>query len=696
MAQDTLQRSKERYQDALDEMQETHQRILEDLRFSNPAKPEQWPSEMLKARGARPAYTFDRTNQFIQQVVNDARQNKPSIEVLPADSMADPAVAEQLGGMIRHIEYVSRAGIAYDTAIELSARAGLGWLRVVPQVMRPETNEQEIRILRVHDPLSCLLEAGWTQPDGSDAMVGWATTMMTRAAFKRRWPKASATADWDDGGGIWTQAQQDLIRVAEEFEVTESLRNSLEIVLPDGGQQILAEDDYWTRAAELGFQPHVIRQFEATERAVKWRHLSGAEVLEETDFPSQFLPVIPVLGFELWVEGKRHLCGLTRRLMDGQRLHNLEMTNLAETLATQPKAPFVAPARAIAGHERHWEKLNTGNPAYLPYNDVDEENSQFPSIAAPQRLGAPAFPAGFAQAAVLAGQEMEASVGMYKANLGQQGNETSGRAINARRAEGDTATYHFLDNMARSIEQLGRVVVDMIPRIYDTPRRARVLGVNGEQSFVKLNPAMQAPALRQGESVVEINPDVGAYDVRVKVGPAYSTQRQEIAQQLTELVRSTPQLMPVLGPMWARMQDFPEADKLAKVLLTMAPPAVQALEGGDQAQPQIPPEVQQQMQQMQAQLQQAQAGLDKAQIQAEAQIEVARINATARNDVAELTGVVQLLLQHMRPPPQLTAQALTKGPDEGPSSFSPPEPVALADQVNSDPHPADPGQQFME
>jgi hypothetical protein len=700
MAQDTLQRSKERYQDALDEMSETHQRILEDLRFSNPAKPEQWPAEMLQARKARPAYTFDRTNQFIQQVVNDARQNKPSIEVLPADSVADPAVAEQIGGMIRHIEYVSRAGIAYDTAIELSARAGLGWLRVVPQVMRPETNEQEIRILRAHDPLSCMLEAGWTQPDGSDATVGWATTMMPRRAFKARWPKASATADWDDGGGIWTQANADLVRIAEEFEVAESLRNSLEIVLPDGSQQLLAEDEYWTRAQELGFQPRVLRQFEATERSVKWRHLTGAEVLEETDFPSQFLPIIPVLGFELWVDGKRYLCGLTRRLMDGQRLHNYEMTALAEALATQPKAPFVAPAEAIAGHERHWERLNSGNPSYLPYNHVDAENNPVPP---PTRLNPPTMPAGFAQSAVLAGQEMEAAVGMYKANLGAQGNERSGRAINARRQEGDTATFHFIDNLARSIEQLGRVAVDMIPRVYDTPRRARILGVNGEQSFVHVDPGLKAPARHDGKAVVAINPGVGAYDVRVKVGPAYSTQRQEAALQLTELVRATPQLMPVLGPMWARLQDFPEADKLAKVLLTMAPPAVQQLEGVEQGgQPQIPPEVQQQMQQAQEHirqleqaLQQAQAGLDKAQIQAEAQIEVARINATSRQDVEELKGWVQLLIQKMQPPPQLTAQALTEGPHEGPSSFPPPEPVAPGDQVNSDPHQADPGQQFM-
>jgi hypothetical protein len=207
---------------------------------------------------------------------------------------------------------------------------------------------------------------------------------------------------------------------------------------------------------------------------------------------------------------------------------------------------------------------------------------------------------------------MEAAVGMFKANLGQSGNETSGRAINARKIEGDTATFHFIDNLARSIEQLGRVVVDMIPRLYDKRRRALVLGLNGEQSFVDVNPKMPEGARKQGGKVVAINPNVGAYDVRVKVGPSFSTQRQETAAQLSEILRSSPDMMAVLGPMWARLQDFPEADKLAKTLLAIAPAPIQALEDEDKGEPQIPPQLKAQMQQMQQALEQMGGALEQA------------------------------------------------------------------------------------
>lgn len=602
--QDPLQRAKERYADALDEMQDTHARISEDLRFSNPAKPEQWPEDIITARGNRPRYTFDRCNQFIAQVVNDARMNKPSIDVMPADSKADPDVADHLSGMIRHIEYVSRAGIAYDTAIELTARCGLGWLRAVPEVMRPETNEQEVRILRVHDPLGCLLEAGWTQPDGSDAKVGWASTWMTRRAFSKQYPKASTSASWIDQKGVWTREKGNSILVVEEFEIEEKTAKKIRCFDLEGNIMLLSEDEFWQWAKDYGTKPMLVDErnvhVDVVERAQKWRKMTGAEVLDETDFPSQFLPVIPVLGYESWVDGERFICGITRRLMDGQRLHNYEMTAWAESLANQPKAPFLVAADAVEGVEEHWQNLAKGNPAYLVYNHKDEQNEPIPQ---PTRLSPPIMPAALAQGAVMASQEMEAAVGMYKANLGQQSNETSGRAINARKIEGDTATFHFIDNLARSIEQLGRLIVDMTPRIYNTQRRARILGLSGEQSFVQIDPKLPEAAKKQGAKVVAINPSVGAYDVRVKVGPAFTTMRQETAGQLAEMMRGNPQMLAVLGPMWARLQDFPEADKLAKVLLAVAPPQVQAVENEDGEGPQIPPEVLQRIEQMQAQMQ---------------------------------------------------------------------------------------------
>lgn len=604
-----LEQAKDRWKESREAMLEQHSRMREDLKFSNPADPKQWDESALQLRQGRPCLTFDRTNQFISQVVNDARQNKPGIYCMPADSYADVAVAEKLNGIVRHIEYTSRAGIAYDTAIENAARCGLGWLRVVPEIVRPETGEQEIRINRVHDVFSVSLDPNSTEPDGIDAMWGQVETTLTSPAFERMFPKAKKDT-WDSDGWF----TKDSVRICEDFLITEKEENRLTIDM-NGERMTLSEDEYWKIAAQIGFKPPVVEQFMAKVRKQKWRKFSGAEMLEETEFPSIYVPLVPVYGYEIWIDDKRYVCGMTRRLMDSQRAYNYERSAFIEAVAMQPKAPFMAAVEAIEGHEDDWAAANRGNPAYLPFNAYDDNGQALPQ---PQRQNPPAFPVAFAQGGQLASQDMESAIGMFKANLGQQGNETSGRAIRARQQEGDTANFHYVDNLSRSVEQLGRIVVDMIPKIYDTPRQARIVGEDGKQDFVKIDPKMGRAVQKEGKKVVAINPGVGTYDVRVKAGPSYTSLRQESAEQLSQMIQGNPNLMPILGDVWVRMQDWPEAEKVSQRLKAMLPPELRALEEAeedvDQTQKLVQQNTQmgQQMQQMQQQMAQLADALSKA------------------------------------------------------------------------------------
>lgn len=599
---DILQKAKDRYKDARQHWRENHERMREDLRFSNPACPEQWDKGALTARLGRPTLTFDRTNQFIAQVVNDARQNKPAIRVVPADSGADVAVAEALTGIIRHIEYRSRAGIAYDTAIEHAARVGLGWLRVVPKVIDPDTNEQEIVIQRISDPLSVVLDPDSTEPDGQDAMFAFAETVMSKEAFKAAYGKIKPLS-WESDGDWF---REEGVRVCEYFAVQELQENRIVIPGP-AGEMAVSEDEYWQIADQTGTKPAVLRTYFAKSRKVKWCKLSGAEILEETEFPSQWIGLIPVVGYELWVEGKRYVCGMTRRLMEGQRAYNYERSAFIEAVALQPKAPFVAPFEAIEQFENEWRNANQGNPAVLPYNHLDGSNNPLPP---PSRLSPPAFPAAFVQGGQIASQDMEASVGMFKANLGQQGNETSGRAIRERKMEGDLANFHYLDNLSRSIEQLGRVVVDMIPRVYDTKRQAIILGVDESQGSVEIDPNLNVPARKDGRKAVSINPKIGKYDVRVKAGPSYTSAREEVADNIINLSQGNPQLAAALAPILVKMRDMPEADKIARVATALLPPPVQQALGeeNDKLDPAVAAQLEaltQQNQQMQQALQAA-------------------------------------------------------------------------------------------
>jgi hypothetical protein len=602
MARDSIQEAKEAYQDAKDAVREQHARILEDFRFSNPSAPEQWGDFALKARAGRPMHTLDRTNQYVQHVVNKQRERKTSAEIFPADSKADVEVAKRIKGIIRHIEYTSRADIAWDTAADHQARGGLGWVRVTPKMVNSDMNEQEILIQRVIDPLSCLLDPNSTEPDGSDAMYGFAETNLTTRAFERMYPKAKKDS-WDSEGWF----SEDGIRIAEYFKVVETKTNRITVSMPDGQQMTLGEDEYWALAQQIGFQPQLVEQFIAKKRTVKWCKMTGIAVLEETEYPSQWIGIIPVLGHEIWVEGKRYLCGLVRRLMDGQRLHNYEMSALTEALMAQPKAPFLVSGRAVDGREDEWQRLNSGNPAYLTYNDVDENGLP---VNAPIRLSPPNFPIAYANTANLAVQEMESSVGLYKSSLGQQSNAVSGRAKIADQTAGETATFHFLDNMRVAKEHVYRIVVDMLPTVYSGRRQAKILGEDEQQTSVQID--SEGPAVqRQGKQITSINLGVGRYDVRVKVGPSYTSIREELGVKLQELGKGNPVLAAALMPMMMKLNDLPEADKIARVAIAMLPPEVQkAYHDEDTAD--MPPAAKAEIQQQGQQIEQMAQAMDQA------------------------------------------------------------------------------------
>ncbi|NBT33665.1 MAG: hypothetical protein EBT13_17665, partial [Rhodobacteraceae bacterium] len=221
---------------------------------------------------------------------------------------------------------------------------------------------------------------------------------------------------------------------------------------------------------------------------------------------------------------------------------------------------------------------------------------------APQRQMGPQIPSGMLQEALTASDEIKAITGIYDASLGARSNETSGVAINARKMEGDVATFHFIDNLTRAIRHSGRIMVDLIPKVYSTPRMIRIMGEDGTSEERKINEAYED--IKGHLRLHDVR--TGRYDVTVKAGPGFTTKREEAAAQMMELVRSFPDAAPVIGDLLAKNLDWPGADEIAKRLEKMLPPNIRD-EG------EIPPEIQQQMQQMGEAIKQLQAALMEAQ-----------------------------------------------------------------------------------
>ena len=612
---------------------------------------EQWPERIREQREkeGRPCLTIDKLGPVIRQVVNDSRQNKPSIKVHPVDSEGDPETAEVINGLIRNIEYTSNADVSYDTAVECAVGGGFGYIRVGLDYAYDDSFDLDIKIDRVPNPLSVYPDPHSTAADSSDWNVAFVVDKMTREAFKAEYPNATVT-DWDsdawNDAGDWLDS--DGVLVAEWW--TRELYEKTIVKTTDGkvyDEKSLTEDEDLAFGLEAGLiqiatdkngQP--IRRVTKCYRVIQ-RIMTGAEILSEREWPGKYIPIIPVYGDEFWIDGKRYLRSLINGAKDAQQMLNFWRTSGTELVALAPRVPYIGEEGSFDVDQERWQTANTESHAYLEYAKGKPKPERQPLDSG--------VAAGSMQEALNASDDIKSITGIYDASLGARSNETSGRAIMARQREGDVSTFHFIDNLARAIRHTGRVIIDLIPQIYNAPRIVRVIGEDGSQKPVKVNqptPKMndetgEPEVDEQGQAIVAMHDlSVGKYDLTVSTGPNYTTMRQETAEQMMMLIQAYPAAAPLIGDVLVKSLDWQGADEIAERLKKMLPAQVTGA-------PAIPPEVQKAIEEGQAiiakqaeEINQLKAGqeAEMAKVQADTEAKMAALQSDQEIAAAEISS----------------------------------------------------------
>jgi hypothetical protein len=311
-----------------------------------------------------------------------------------------------------------------------------------------------------------------------------------------------------------------------------------------------------------------VKSRESDRPKVKYCKINGYEILAENDWAGKWIPVIRIVGNEFEVDGRLYVSGLVRNAKDAQRMYNYWVSQEAEMLALAPKAPFIGYGGQFEGYESQWKTANTQNWPYLEVNP-DVTDGQGAVLPLPMRAQPPMASSGLLQAKAGAAEDIKSTTGQYNASLGMGSNERSGKAILARQREGDVGTYHYGDNLARGVRHIARQLIDLIPKIYDTQRVARIIGEDGETKMVKINPDQPQPVNKivdqQGIVIEKIyNPGVGKYDVVATTGPGYATKRQEALEAMAQLLQGNPQLWQVAGDLFVKNMDWPGAQEMSK------------------------------------------------------------------------------------------------------------------------------------
>lgn len=614
---DVIADARQRFEEIEEAESHNRQAWLDDFKFARLA--EQWPEGVKRQRelDGRPCLTINKLPAFIKQVTNATRQNSPSIKCHPVDDGANQETAEVLDGLIRNIEYTSSADVAYDTALDHAVTGGFGYFRILTDYADDDVFDQDIKIERVVNPLTIYGDNASTCADSADWNVAFITENYSKAEFEKKWngaDKASWDTDYRDIKDEWCNEQ--FIRVAEYWSREDKPAELLK--LSDG--MVMYADQYQKikpMLDQIGVTVAGTRK--TTTKKVTQRIMTGAEVLETNDWAGKYIPIVPVYGDEVNIEGKRHFLSLIRDAKDAQQMFNYWRTASTELVALAPKTPYIGPRGAFASDQDKWATANTVSHPYI----------EFDGGVPPQRQPFAGPPAGALQEALNASDDMKAIIGIYDASLGARSNETSGRAIIARQRESDVSTFNYVDNLSRAIRHAGRILVDLIPKVYDGPRIIRVLHEDGSNDMVPVNqplpPEMlakkQKEAQETAQEIVSIyDLTTGKYDVTVSAGPSYTTKREEASNQMVEFIRVFPQAAPMIGDLLAKNLDWPGADDIADRLKSMLPPHMQKdgnpmveqltmqMQQMDGQAKQAVQVLQQQLQQMQQQLEAAKAG----------------------------------------------------------------------------------------
>jgi hypothetical protein len=655
-----LATARKRFKIVADAERTLRTKMLEDLKFR---ASEQWPDSIKTQRDAdgRPCLTVNRLPQFIKQITNQQRESKPAPVVSPVDGEADLKTAEVLQGMVRHIEQRSQAQVAYATAGDHQATMGRGYLRILAEYATETDDELSLVIKRVRNPFTIYMDPGCQELDYSDALYGFVVIDLTVDEFNEKYGRVEFAslndfASIGDDRQYWIEGNR--IRVAEYWYV--EFADDVLLTLADPGKTRIMQSAIPKDRLMLGpkGEPQAVmvetdlipvaKFRDTSRRQVKWATINGIAVLDGNEaktagreWPGYWIPIIPVIGDQIDINGDVDLRGIVRDAKDPQRRYNYQVSSATETDALQPKAPYVATVGQIAGYEQMWKTANVRNYSVLPYNPVSEAGHL---VGPPQRQSHSADLSSSALLIQQADNDLKAVTGYYDASLGAPGPEQSGKAILARQKQGNLGNFNYQDNFAVAIATVGRYLVDLIPKIYSEARIVRVLGLDEREKNVMVHAGQppQEPPPEGIDGVYDLS--VGTYDVTVNVGPSFQSLRQEQREAMTAFVQAYPPSFPMIGDLLVKAMDWPGSQQISERMKKLLPPGI-AEDGpdGQPAPPAPPPELLQELEQMKAALNGVTAELDEAKMTIQAkQIEAQSAQALAQLEWAAKTELAQL------------------------------------------------------
>jgi hypothetical protein len=521
------------------------------------------------------AMTSNRLPTFLRQITNELVKNTPEGQIDPRTD-ADKGKADVLNDLIRNIQEESHAKVAYCKAAEMAAAVGIGYFRIMTKFKDNKSMDQEIIIEPIDDVNTVMLDPNHKGLCGQDCEYAFISTTLTVDEYQRKYGKTKLgrklrgdqtgedltdelkDVSWSKSEKKWTEKNQVLI--AEYYFKDYSKKTLYQVFDSRTGKTFTTYNK-----EDIQDDMTILQSRDLEIPVVRWCKLNDMEVLEQTEWPGCYIPVVCVKADEYWIAGKRTLVGAVKPAIEAQVELNYAKSWRGMLLQMSPTAPWILTAAQVKDYEEDWKNANVAKFAYLTYN-VDATGG---SVAPPPQRNT--FEAPIQSASLLvegAENDLKAIFGTFDPN-NQMVAPESGKAILARQDQSYNSNYHFYNNLSRSIEHGVCIMIEAVPVVYDTPREITLLSQDGKKRTVSINQPNE-------QGVVEYDLTVGDYTVSIQTGPSFGTKRQEMAEAVMDLIAAYPNAAPAIADLAVRQMDWAGADKIADSLEAMVPPQVLA------------------------------------------------------------------------------------------------------------------------
>ncbi len=530
---DLLAEMRERFQQCSDWWGEVYQQCSDDLLFLYNEQ-NQWDeyTRLRRTWKGKPVLAQNELLVAHKAIVNRQQTNKIGIVVQAGNDEATERTGEFLQDATRSIEQESKAYVSYEWGFKQAVGGGIGWGRVLTEYESPKTFDQKVVVKRVLNPFAILPDCRSVEHDFSDSEYFFVNGRIAKDEHEKLLKNKQNT-----GGEITTFdfvndkdfIIDDHVRVLEYWYKDCKEKTLIKVNIGGVTKEIYKED--YDKALYEKIKSYIVDERKVDVPTIKWIKTDGYNILQETEWLGDYFPFFAIIGDEVYVEGKRWFQGIVRNSKDAQKMLNHAVSSTAEIMSLATKAQWIGVKGSFTDNK--WKDHNLVNYNHLEYTPVKLPDGTY--APPPQRIQFEPPVGRLNEQQVIASNFIKSTSGVYNASVGAPSDEKSGRAIQQRNAQTEITNYNYANNLESAVEYCGKIVVNLVMKMWDEPAKKRILKPDGTQKIVPINQEFE----EQGE-VQNIDLSKGEYTVTVTAGASYANKRQEQAALTLGMVQAFP------------------------------------------------------------------------------------------------------------------------------------------------------------